>query len=452
MKKYFVILTILAAALTSCVDTSATAEDKNANITSFNVISATSTSLEYSVAFTINHDADGNGYGEIHNTDSLSYTTKLDSLRPIILGSALSSIVIMSGKDTVAYQYDGSTVTSLPVIDFSDSIPVKIVTTAKDKKTTKTYSINVRGHKNDPNLYVWKGLTSQLQVYPDNAVGEKLLFFNDKLNLYINTGSAVKLYTSDNGSVWTENTLVGFPNSADIKYIVELSSKLYVFDNNSVYISSDGANWDQHGSSNTVDNMLFVLNEKIYGINNNELKLYELDTTSFVWSQKTTLSSTFPVSGAGICVDTSVTAGNQRAFVVGGEDLNGNLLNSVWSTENGSYWANLAITGNWFSVRSGVAVFQYDNHLMMIGGKDASGVLTDDFQLYSPDFGLSWKALLENMRINSLYVNRYNAQVALDKDKVKIYLVGGQTSSSTFVKDCWLGMKNELAWTIQPSN
>jgi hypothetical protein len=439
MKKTFhllIVTVIVALAFSACLNTNAPAKSNNADI-ALSLKSATATALP-SITFSRQdvNNADGTSviYTVFTNADSLPYLTKPDSLIPIISGNSLFSITIHT-KDTTIEKFDASKPDTL---DFSDT--VQIVTVAEDEKTTKTFKIVVNIHQNDPDLYTW---IPRQSIYSDNATAEKLLVINATQFLYLKVGSSVKLYVCENEKDWTATNLTGFPNGFDIKYIFQTDDKLYIAQNNEIFSSQDGISWSSVSTATSIDNLLFSLNNEIFGITKSDLSLYRFSGSD--WEKILTLPDKFPVDGAGICVASSVS-GSQRAFFVGGEDKDGTLLSSVWSTYSGTYFTNLGATSNWFSPRRDVCAIQYDNEFMMIGGKD-NALIIGDFFYVSPDYGLSWREPYENMTSNEdIFVPRLNLQAALNKEKTKIYFVGGQNGDGTFVKDAWIVLKNSVLW------
>ena len=98
--------------------------------------------------------------------------------------------------------------------------------------------------------------------------------------------------------------------------------------------------------------------------------------------------------------------------------------------------------------RRDVAVFQYDDKLMLIGGKDNSGIVTTNYYIYSPDYGITWATATDKMKLNPLFSPRYNAQVVVMPKKKRIYIVGGRAADGSFIKDVWAGGKNSLVWEV----
>ena len=438
MRKYYFAILIIALGFTACINTNEPTQSNNPDIT-FSVKSGTAT-LFTSVSFgkTVVFDTNGKDtlYMLVTNTDSLPYLTKPDSLVPVISGNSLSSIKITINDST--FNYDSSKPDTL---DFSDT--VQIVTVSQDEKRSMTFKVVVNIHQKDPDLYVWTPLKNQ--IYTENAIAEKLVLFDSLLYLYVKTATNVVLYTSENGENWSRKTLSNFPNTFDIKYIVRNLDKLYIAEGQEVYVSDDGISWTKNDVTNsTIHHLAFALNGQIFGLSGNPNILQILDAEITSWSRTIELPIDFPVEGASICVSNSV-AGNERVFLVGGKDADGNLLRTVFSSENGFTWRNLSSI-NPFSARQDVAAIQYDNVLMAFGGRNNDGVLgLDEYFRISPDFGITWRNSYENMTMPIDLMPRFNCQVVINDAKTKMYFVGGQNDSG-FVKDAWVVMKNSVLW------
>jgi len=438
MKKYCLFAISVILGLYSCINTNTPSQSSSADIT-FTVQSGTSKSFP-SATFDKNVVKGTNGkdtlYVVVSNKDSLPYLTNPDSLVPVISGNNLKSVKITL-NDTTTFTYS---TTKSDTISFRDT--VKIVTVSEDGKHSLTFKVVVNIHQHDPDLYVWTPKASS--IYPENAVAEKLVFA-DSLLLYVKTASNVVLYTSTtDGATWGRKTLTNFPNSFDIKYLVKNQDKLYIAENQEVYASSDGISWTKYDTGNSINHLEFALNGEIFGVSGNPVVLQVLDTTAMSWGGTLSLPSNFPIENEGIFV-TNGTAGNERVFVVGGKDASGTMLNTVFSSEYGSYWTNLASI-NVFSPRIDVAAVQYDNVLMLFGGRDGDGILgIDNYFAISPDYGISWRTPYTNMVMPIDLTPRYNCQVVVNNEKTIIYFVGGQNDSG-FTKDAWAVMKNSVLW------
>lgn len=368
----------------------------------------------------------------IYNEDSLPYQCRLDSLIPIISSSAEKIYI----NDTIFYDHKAN---NFVPDTFNLNEPFVITTYAEKKGVSKTYTLELRVHQIDPEKYVWEGLNSE--IYNLEATNEVMTHFDQSLWLFVETANGVNALQSADGKQWTRFATTGFPVGADIRTMVNWKETLYLYHDNKLYTSTDATTWSVKAPGNdTITKLLFEMNGKLYAqaIESGTSTLYAT-TDGTTWENVATLPSNFPVSGAGIWRDTTLT-GAQRAYVVGGRDAQGNLLNTVWCSENGEYWANM-ISKNWFTPREDVAVVQYDSVLMLFGGRDANG-LVSDYQLVSPDFGVTWRAPRNDENISSLFTPRYAANVATD-DRFYLYVVGGR-NENRFIKDSWRGRRNRL--------
>ncbi|MDR1591274.1 MAG: DUF6242 domain-containing protein [Prevotellaceae bacterium] len=432
MKNFFlssVLLTSVCLTGVSCLNTEETGISSNPNIITFSLANAGQGTFG-TQTFTID-----NTNNVIYNVDSLPYQSQLDSVIVTVVGESLSAVII---NDSIVF-------TTNDTLNLSELVTIQTV--AQDGETVKTYSLDLRIHQIDPYLYIWTGINSQ--VYTGAVTVEKLVHFNGELLLFVDEGNDhIALHRSADGITWTASTVSGLPAAFDIRYIVKFSEQLIALHNNVAYFSTDGQTWNTRPASGVaVSNLLFAMNDKLYALGGSGSALFvaEADST-LAFTGIGELPSPFPITGAGIYVGTS-QSGVPRVFVVGGKDGNGALLNTVWSSENGRYWANLASNGVPFTPREGVAVVQYDSLLMLFGGRDASG-LANDIQWVSRSFGITWTLPQDKETISSLFVPRYDAQIAVNEEKYTIFIVSGRTSVG-FIKDVWRGRKNEKLFLLK---
>ncbi len=447
MKKiFFYLIAAIAIMFTSCLGTQSDGLSDNPSITTFSV-SNIDTAINLSkIKYNFKEIDQYNSI--ITPQDSLPYGTKMDSLIVSISGSSLSSIRIFESKDGVRQQeFDGSD-KQADTVNFTDTVYIETV--SQNKKVTKYYKVKLFAHKQDPELYIWTGVMTN--AVSQNITQEKVILNDTTMMWYIKDNGNVNVYTSYNGTEWQMKSLTNFPNGVDLKYMLKSKDSIYVAQNTNLYSSKDGLVWKQRSIAQSVDNLLFELDGSLYAINNTSLKLYNLNNNNWTEVSVSTpsgaLPDNFPVSGAGIWSDFS-SNGVPRVYIAGGQDKNGTLLNTIWASENGSYWVNLGNNSNLFTPRKDVIVLQYDGKLMLIGGRDNSGVVNTNFHIFSADYGISWKIPAANMMISSLFTPRYNGQAVVRKDKARIYIVSGQASNGTFIKDVWTGVKNGLLWELK---
>lgn len=443
--KFFFIATVVGAILTSCLGKQSEGLSENAKITSFSLKYKDTTIDLSKIKYDIKEISKGNG--TITPVDSLPYGTKLEALVVTLGQSRLSSAKIFETKDGVRQKEFDALDKSPDTVNFTDIVYIE--TTAADKKTHYLYKVMLYAHKQDPDLYLWSGILTN--AIPQNITQEKLVRRDSVMMWYTANGSALSVYTSSDGKSWQAKTPTGLPAGIDLRYMLAVGDSLYMAHNTDLYRSADGLTWQRKTTTKSVDNLLCSIGGNIYAIDNTSLKLYRLAAGDWELLQLATPSRTlpdnFPVDGAGIWSDRSAN-GVDRVYIAGGVDKGGNLLGSVWTSENGLYWVNIGSNSTLMTPRRDVAVFQYDDKLMLIGGKDNSGIVTTNYYIYSPDYGITWATATDKMKLSPLFSPRYNAQVVVMPKKKRIYIVGGRAADGSFIKDVWAGGKNSLVWKV----
>ena len=404
--------------LTSCLGTTSSSTSDNAAITSFIINNDSIEGLD-NVSLTID-----NSENLIYNADSLAYGTILDSVYCTITGAKLGSVVI---NDSLFYS---------DTVAINMTQPLQIRSYAQNMSSYKDYTVKVSVHQVNPELFVWDGLITQ--IYSEESSADHAVYFNEELYLFVKTSSAIELYTSMSGTRWTSAS-TNLPAETDVYTIVNYGDKLAVVVNGSLYTSSNGTSWSEVATSgSSIESALFTLNSVLYGLSSStsSANIIALQSDNS-WSVVSAIPDGFPVSGAAMCVAPSPT-GKYRAYLIGGTDASGNALQSVWSTENGNYYANLGGGNNPIPARTNAAVIQYDNGLMLFGGRDGSELI-DSVLLYSPDYGINWFEPTEEMAISDLFAPRYGLS-ALVNDENRIFLIGGRNESIA-MRNAWMGFK-----------
>lgn len=415
------LLPLVLIGLAACKKTSSTGSTTSSVTTLTRFYLSNDSVLKGLSKYTFTIDNDNN---TIYNADSLPYLCKVDSLIPTMYGSTLQAITIndsisYSGKDT---------------IDFTNPITVK--TLATDGTSTRTYIVTVNVHQIDPDVYNWMGIKSE--IFSDlAATAQKTLFCNRQLNLFVATASEIVAFTSSDGSSWTRSSVSGLPTDVDIDGIVANNDTLYAVAGGKLYTATTPSTWTETAAADNITRLVFAMNNQLYALGEADGTRVMFARDS-VWHNLGALPDKFPASDFAVCVDAE-PSGKMRAYLIGGKTADGTILGTVWSSDNGTYWANLAANKEWFTPRYGAAVVQYAEGLMLVGGADENGTCSDR-QWFSSDYGLTWKTPDDKELLPDLWVARYGHSMVID-DQRYLYIVGGQTNNEV-LSDVWRGRKN----------
>ena len=418
---YILFLLSFLIGLNSCLENNnGVTYSEDAEITTFRLYSPSSDSV-YQYYFTINQDN-----GTISNTDSLPYLTRIDSLYPVLSPTFIKVML----NDSIPYQAKDSI-----FLNFAE--PVTIEVWSENKKKSKKYTITVNVHQVDPDTFIWEGIKTQIFGRP--TVSERAFYPDSSFVFLAAFESEFNIYFSQDAVNWREsNALLPDFDLSTLNLRENCAyndSTIYIYQNGNLFITTNGLQWEKRAVS-AVNSLLFSMNGNLYALQDvdGETKVVVYDGNNG-WNVVTTAPTGFPVSGYSILVSRS-PSGAERAFVLGGIDADANFLSSLWSTENGSYWSNLTSGRNQISPRADALLVQYANGLMIFGGRDENGVLTEQRHLFSKDYGLTWKYPDSKMEIPSLYAPRYAASGLVSSSGI-LYLIGGRGSENTSIQDVW---------------
>ena len=428
-------------------------------------------------AFTLEWD-DQLGDSVIVNLDSLPYQTDITKVIPTFnfyssagayvyladtLGlGTISDTIVLSGKDTLNFER-----------------VVKIRNIAADETTEKTYPIKVNVHQVEPELYVWNKIADN--IYSHSGSLQKAVYFNNQIFLYVSTSVKNYLYSSTDGVIWTDqtNAFKNLPLNSMIRVIVEFKNKLYLLsDDDKLYSTSDGYEWmsengDISDSNYKFQTLLFELNGKLWSIMKSDVdNAYRFANSGDgkTWVVYGQIPANFPVGDFSALSFTSRTK-KPKALIAGGYTASGQLLNNIWSTENGTYWVDFSTENTTLGSLSGATVIPYNDKLLLFGGLDSDGYVVENPYMESIDEGLSWSVpdtlynRLRQVNISSsgdttyidyqprAYQSVLNVVIehpAEDYTDYFIYLIGGvNPRESKVYKDVWVGKLNKLSFIRQ---
>ena len=404
----------------------------------------------------------------IINVDSLPYKTRVDSVFPVFTFVSTAGTILHFPKINYKYKKDSALITGKDTIDFRQ--PISLRNYASDAKTYKDYVVEVNVHQVDPELYLWKKLSDNLNDV--NATNQKAIILNNKIFFYQNDGSTNFLKTSTDGISWINATVTGLPVNAPLRAMVEYNGKLYLTqDGDKIYTSTDGSTWNINNftlANYTFKSIIFGLNDSIRAVTQSKAdQLYRFasskDGITWIIKSNNVLPVNFPVSDFASVTFNSST-GKAKGLLLEGSTLTNAAFHTNWTTEDGNYWVNLSTENHTLDTLAvGASVISYDSKLFVLGTRnDKSGV----YYRVSKDEGLSWQKpdTLRNFLPKDFIPRSFTSTVVLKPSSLKgvqpqgslqdilqsnhIFIIGGKTGSAV-LSDEWTGKLNRKSFLRQ---
>jgi len=413
----------------------------DAEILSFS-LSSDSVSDLANVVFSIDQQQGGTGF--IYNYDSMAYQTiiKYKAIITYTSGAGTNNVINITNGDSTLVQSGDS-------LDVSKPQTLKVY--ALNGTTTKLYNVQLNIHQVDPDSMQYARIASDLPFLQTEDT--KTVVFNDRFLTYSKINNQIQLHSSSDAVNWAQETAVsGLPANAVIKGIQSNGSQLFAYtDDGELYVRNDPM-VDQWILANKpaeikIKSILGYLNA---GANQPEglclvVETGGINTFAFTgdfiqwnYDSNTPIPDNFPL------YDFSNYSYQlmylQRVSIFGGASLNGDLQNSVWSTQNGLYWAKLTGSINVFPPIEGANVVFYNDEFWLINGKTESNFNKSIY--YSIDGGVTWQIKPEKTQTPEDYSSRYNASLVMNKNNKYFYIIGGK--QKTVIPEVWRGFLNKM--------
>ncbi|UXX79967.1 hypothetical protein N7E81_02460 [Reichenbachiella carrageenanivorans] len=291
--------------------------------------------------------------------------------------------------------------------------------------------------------------------------------FDDKLWV-IGGGDEDNLYDevwySTDGVAWQQKTIVGTHFSARNQHqVVVFDGKLWVIGGSDddgaqddVWSSTDGATWTQvlASTSNALvagrtqaksfrfskrsNHQVVVFDDAMWLIggesNGNYLNDIYSSTDGISWFGK--------APGSAVRSESVVTVFSERTehelvvfddemWLVGGYDDNGDYLDDIWSSPDGTTWAQKTAVGTHFTGRAGHRMLSFDDKLWLIGGREGS---TDQNDVWHSTDGTTW--VKEGNITGAHFSTRYRHEAVVFNDNIWV-IAGYSMSASDYKNDIW---------------
>lgn len=132
---------------------------------------------------------------------------------------------------------------------------------------------------------------------------------------------------------------------------------------------------------------------------------------------------------------------NDKIWVIGGRDRNGDRLSDVWSSADGKFWESTTTLAPFLS-RSGHSVTVFDNKMWLIAGQDKNGVDKND--VWSSEDGITWS------EVNSAtpFTGRFGHSSVVYNNK--LWIIGGFDENGDRQNDVW-SSPDGIVWNQETS-
>ncbi|MDL2322948.1 DUF6242 domain-containing protein [Bacteroidales bacterium OttesenSCG-928-A17] len=363
--------------------------------------------------------------GTVYNHDSLAYGTAIEGKAIVTYtsGANITNLMLLGEEDS-------TWIASGDSLEISQ--PLKFQVYAYNGITTKNYTFQVNIHQVDPDSVQYRQIASGLNFI--ESAENRSIYFNSKFYFYVKNNDVISLYSSNDAISWSQESLAGLPNEAVVNNIVSYDSGILSrTESGDLYISFDAVSWAKVTADYPVTSILGYLKGSSIQeggiclvVNKNDNLTFAFSSDLLEWSYGGILPEGFPANG--FSPVNQEIALLQRLTVFGGKDANDNILNSIWSTQDGLYWAK--VSDDRFSKLPNFTdgnVFLYNGKLCLINGYLGEGEYNSEFYI-SEDNGYTWKT--QESKYKSLeYDDRSGASVIVDNEGEFIYILGGDKDS-----------------------
>ncbi len=367
----------------------------------------------------------------IYNEDSITYGADLSKMLPNIQYTGTPKKMTING-----IEWNGT-----DSIDFT--YPVKLYIQSQNKTNEATYTITLNQHQVDPEQIVWENIPA----FHLSVAAKNIRCVSTQQDLYLFT---------ENNTETPQGHIHGLTQGDNWVFIGDYTtpintSSIEVFGNQIYALSTDGNtlyrldNYEWQAIASFTEG---AMTDIIGSIGNKLYILYTLQEQTLLASYNG--SQLLPEVGAILPASFAPThyaklTANNIIFLLGG-NANGQVQNSILSSDNGYYWTNIANQAEkfCFSARTGAAATYYCKAIYLFGGYDNAGqdITT---HCYSNNNGYSWTALNSQQMppatysyvegTNALTFNNYIWLVGLkEANKQQVDLWKGRIRKVDFIR------------------
>ena len=351
-----------------------------------------------SVFFTI--DLEGQ---RIFNADSMPLGTDVRKLVPVI-GTDGSSKIMVNYTDTLGVAQEIEYNSTTPdTICFTE--PVKVTVTSLNETYSRSYTITVNVHKQQPDSLCWGDVAySKLPTIASTKDAVTVEKAGMTYCYSTNGTSYQRAYTTDPATVaagWTTEA-VTFGFTPQLSTMTATDGDFYVLaDNGNLWHSADGLSWQSTGQTWTW--IYGGYEARVVGVASDGAGAYKHVTypqpQGYVSRD---LSADFPVGGTSpMLTFTSQWSMASQGIIAGGHAADGTLSSAVWGYD-GQQWSKFSDMADgaaldkmvlfpYFTFRTNTTNWTVTEQstIFAMGGRDGAGTLSRIVYV-SRDLGVNW--------------------------------------------------------------
>ena len=374
---------------------------------------------------------------KVYNPDSLPIGTHVEKL------VFASSGLLYSGSIAIKSLTSGKDTTFVPTDSTDFSVPREVTVYAEDGQSKRTYTFDIRVHKQEGDTIEWKQLTANPLSPLASFVKQKTLVVGSTLYVFGQRADGKRQVIETN--VNTPNFNDAAYMSGDMSERIDVSSVQYV--GGSFYALADGqlvksqlatGNWEAQSAANNIEALASANGDSLYAISNNQLLA---TTDGMQWNASAMEQGEHLPTTNVVCAVQSAknNQGIETTLLLGSN--NGNM--SVWKrdvSQVGGFvnpWISLPQTQELKEYGcpnlQSASLFAYDDKMVLAGVADDK---TMTLFYVSQDNGRTWKT---GLMYHPAITGATTISVACDNDGY-LWIVCSGTG------DVYKGRLNRLAW------
>ena len=316
---------------------------------------------------------------------------------------------------------------------------------APDNLTSRTYTLRINVHKEDPDSLSWVKMASA-PIIESAPQGLKAVTLNDDILVY---SSNKNVYTTNTipsaTNTWDSHNEVNLPEDVILNSILNVEETLMANTaQGDVYTSNDGIQWERSETlSGNITRLLAYLpaNEisampaTLSAIQKDETdgKLYfcSTNTTTTGWTRGEEVPEGFPTRNFSTALQ-ATSNGLCQVFLIGTSDIESEHT-MPWASMDGLMWVDLYTETGYCPAMTAPYLISYDEALYIFGGDLTSTYLSDTG-------GIVWKETGKKFWLPEAFVsNGSSYTIVRDRNDYLWFIWGGEGTN-----EVWRGCLNKL--------